>query len=183
MNLKNTKIEGLKLFKLETFKDNRGCFYETFNKKKYNTILNNVDFVQENHSSSIKGVLRGLHFQKPPFSQSKLVQCIKGEVMDVALDLRNSSDTYGQFEITILSELNKKQIFIPKGFAHGFLVLSDSAILTYKVDNYYNPSSESGILWNDPDLNINWNFLHSEIIVSEKDQKLFNFKNFISPFQ
>ena len=141
-----------------------------------------INFVQENESQSSKGVLRGLHFQNPPYTQSKLVRCVKGVVLDVALDLRKMSQSYGQFETTILSHENKKQLFIPKGFAHGFIVLSDSAIFSYKVDNYYNFESESGLIWNDPDLKIDWKTNKKEIIVSEKDSKLPRFNNFLSPF-
>jgi dTDP-4-dehydrorhamnose 3,5-epimerase len=178
MNLIKPKIDGLIILKPTIINDNRGYFMESYNKKS----LNNIDFVQDNESSSFRGVLRGLHFQKPPFAQSKLVRCVKGKVLDIALDLRKNSKTYGQFETTILSDDNKEQLLIPKGFAHGFVVLSHSAILCYKVDNYYNFESESGVLWNDPDLNINWKIKKSEIIVSEKDKNLPTFKKIISPF-
>jgi dTDP-4-dehydrorhamnose 3,5-epimerase len=141
-----------------------------------------VNFVQENESESSRGVLRGLHFQNPPYMQSKLVRCVKGVVLDVALDLRKDSKTYGMFESAILTAENKNQLFIPKGFAHGFVVLSETAILSYKVDNYYNPESESGIIWDDHDLNIDWKLDKAEIIVSEKDTKLSSFINFVSPF-
>lgn len=163
-------------------KDKRGYFLESFNQKKIDKLLGHVNFVQQNESKSSRGVLRGLHFQKPPHAQSKLVSCVKGIVLDVALDLRSNSITYGQFETTILSEDNKKQLFIPKGFAHGFVVLSDYAIFSYKVDNYYNPDFESGLIWNDPELNIEWEINKSEIIVSQRDSKLQNFNNFITPF-
>ena len=138
MNLIKTKIDGLILLKPTIFNDDRGYFMESFDQKKINKLLGNINFVQENESQSSKGVLRGLHFQNPPYTQSKLVRCVKGVVLDVALDLRKMSQSYGQFETTILSHENKKQLFIPKGFAHGFIVLSDSAIFSYKVDNYYN---------------------------------------------
>jgi dTDP-4-dehydrorhamnose 3,5-epimerase len=182
MNLIKTKIDGLILLKPSIFKDKRGYFMESFNQKNINKLLGNVNFVQDNESKSYKGVLRGLHFQKPPMAQAKLVRCIKGEILDVALDLRKDSKTYGMFETTLLSEENKNQLFIPKGFAHGFVVLSQSAIVSYKVDNYYNPQSESGIIWNDPDLNIDWKINKKEIRVSEKDTKLSTYNNFISPF-
>ncbi len=183
MNLIKTMIDGLVLLKPNVFKDHRGYFFESFNQKKINKLFNNVNFVQDNESESSKGVLRGLHFQNPPYSQSKLVRCINGAVLDVVLDLRKSSRTYGTFETNLLSEENKNQLFIPKGFAHGFVVLSQTAIFSYKVDKYYNPDYESGILWNDPDLKIDWKIPKDQIVVSEKDKKLLNFKNFISPFK
>ena len=182
MNLIKTKIDGLVVLQPTIFKDNRGSFMETFNKNNINNLFGDINFIQDNQSESFRGVLRGLHFQKPPFTQTKLVHCLKGRVLDVALDLRKDSKTYGCFEKTILSDDNYKQMFIPKGFAHGFVVLSESAIFSYKVDNYYNPDSESGILWNDTDLNIDWKMKKAEIIVSEKDAKLTTFNNFISPF-
>ena len=172
MNLIKTKLDGLVVLKPTVFKDNRGYFMESYNQKNINKLLGNVNFVQDNESESSRGVLRGLHFQKPPYTQAKLVRCLKGSVLDVVLDLRKDSKTYGIFETISLTEENKKQLFIPKGFAHGFIVLSKSAILSYKVDNYYNPESESGIIWNDPDLNIDWRINKNEIIVSEKDKNL-----------
>ena len=182
MNLIKTKLDGLVVLKPTVFKDNRGYFMESYNQKNINKLLGNVNFIQDNESESSRGVLRGLHFQKPPYTQAKLVRCLKGGVLDVALDLRKDSKTYGIFETISLTEENKKQLFIPKGFAHGFIVLSKSAILSYKVDNYYNPESESGIIWNDPDLNIDWRINKKEIIVSEKDKSLPTFNNFINPF-
>ena len=182
MNLIKTMIDGLVLLKPNVFKDHRGYFFESYNQKKINKLFNNVNFVQDNESESSKGVLRGLHFQNPPYSQSKLVRCINGAVLDVVLDLRKSSRTYGMFETNLLSEENKNQLFIPKGFAHGFIVLSESAIFSYKVDNYYNADSESGIIWDDIDLNINWRINKEEIILSEKDINLQSFKSFVSPF-
>lgn len=182
MNLIKTKLDGLVVLKPTVFKDNRGYFMESYNQKNINKLLGNVNFVQDNESESSRGVLRGLHFQKPPYTQAKLVRCLKGGVLDVALDLRKDSKTYGIFETISLTEENKKQLFIPKGFAHGFIVLSKSAILSYKVDNYYNPESESGIIWNDPDLNIDWKINKNEIIVSEKDKNLPTFNEIINPF-
>jgi dTDP-4-dehydrorhamnose 3,5-epimerase len=182
MNLIKTMIDGLVLLQPTIFKDHRGYFMESFNKKNINNLIGDINFVQDNESESSRGVLRGLHFQNPPYAQAKLVRCLKGSVLDVALDLRKDSKTYGHFESTILSDKNKKQLFIPKGFAHGFIVLSETAIFSYKVDNYYNPDSESGILWSDPDLNIDWSINKTEIIVSEKDKKLSTFNNFVSPF-
>ena len=182
MNLIKTKLDGLVVLRPTVFKDNRGYFMESYNQKNINKLLGNVNFIQDNESESSRGVLRGLHFQKPPYTQAKLVRCLKGGVLDVALDLRKDSKTYGIFETISLTEENKKQLFIPKGFAHGFIVLSKSAILSYKVDNYYNPESESGIIWNDPDLNIDWNINKNEIIVSEKDKNLPTFNEIINPF-
>ena len=182
MNLIKTKLDGLVVIKPTIFKDNRGYFMESYNQKNVNKLLGNVNFVQDNESESSRGVLRGLHFQKPPYAQTKLVRCLKGKVLDVALDLRNDSKTYGMIETILLSEENKEQLFIPKGFAHGFVVLSESATLSYKVDNYYKPEFESGIIWNDPDLNIDWRINKSEIVVSEKDTKLQPFNNFVTPF-
>ena len=182
MNLIKTKLDGLVVLKPTVFKDNRGYFMESYNQKNINKLLGNVNFVQDNESESSRGVLRGLHFQKPPYTQAKLVRCLKGSVLDVVLDLRKDSKTYGIFENISLTEENKKQLFIPKGFAHGFIVLSKSAIFSYKVDNYYNQDSESGIIWNDPDLNIDWKINKNEIIVSEKDKNLPTFNEIISPF-
>lgn len=181
MNVIKTKMDGLIILKPKPIKDSRGYFIETFNKKNLKT-LNNINFVQENESNSHKGVIRGLHYQSPPFSQSKLVRCVQGKVLDVALDLRKNSITYGQTLSTILSQQNKEQLFIPKGFAHGFIVLSESAIICYKVDNYYRPESEGGVLWKDKDLNIDWILEEDKIFVSEKDKNLPTFKKIISPF-
>ena len=182
MNLIKTTIDDLVLLKPTIFKDHRGYFMESFHKKNINNLIGDVNFVQENESESSRGVLRGLHFQKPPYAQAKLVRCLKGNVLDVALDLRKDSKTYGCFETTLLSEENKNQLFIPKGFAHGFVVLSETAIFSYKVDNYYNSDSESGILWNDPDLKIDWKIPKDEIIISEKDNNLPTFNNINNPF-
>ena len=182
MNLIKTKLDGLVVLKPTIFKDNRGYFIESYNQKNINKLLGNVNFVQDNESESSRGVLRGLHFQKPPYAQAKLVRCLKGSVLDVVLDLRKDSKTYGIFETTLLTQENKKQLFIPKGFAHGFVVLSETAIFSYKVDNYYNPDFESGVLWNDLDLNIDWKINKKEIIVSEKDKSLSTFNNIINPF-
>lgn len=144
--------------------------------------MGKISFVQDNESKSSKGVLRGLHFQKPPFEQTKLVRCIEGEVLDVAVDIRTNSKTYGHHVKVLLSGENKRQLFVPKGFVHGFLVLSESAILAYKVDNVYAPDYDSGIRWNDPTLKIPWGFNENEILVSEKDSKLSLFSEFKSPF-
>ena len=182
MKLIETKIEDLIILEPTVFEDKRGYFLESYNQKKFEQIVGEVSFVQDNESKSVRGVLRGLHFQKPPFDQAKLVRCIKGKVLDVAVDIRNGSKTYGQHVALELSCENKKQLFVPRGFAHGFLVLSDSAIFTYKVDNIYAPNFDSGIYWNDPKLNISWDVNESEILVSEKDSKLSLFSDFQSPF-
>ncbi len=182
MNLIKRTIDGLILLKPTVFKDERGYFMESYNQKNINKLLGNVHFVQDNESKSSKGVLRGLHFQKPPFSQAKLVRCLEGEILDVALDLRKESRTYGLFETTLLSDKNKNKLFIPKGFAHGFIVLSESAIVSYKVDNYYDPNYESGVLWNDTDLNIDWKIKADEVILSEKDKNLSPLAKIINPF-
>ena len=150
-----TGIEGLYVLKPTVFEDNRGFFMESYNKKDFEEIGIPNEFVQDNHSKSSKGVLRGLHFQKQ-YPQSKLVRVIKGEVYDVAVDLRKDSKTYGKYYGVILSEENKLQFFIPKGFAHGFLVLSDEAEFVYKCDDFYHPGDEGGLIWNDKTINVNW---------------------------
>ena len=182
MNLIKRTIDGLILLKPTVFKDERGYFMESYNLKRANKLLGDIHFVQDNESKSSKGVLRGLHFQKPPFAQAKLVRCLKGEILDVALDLRKKSRTYGLFETILLSDKNKNQLFIPKGFAHGYVVLSESAIVSYKVDNYYDPNYESGVLWNDTDLNIDWKIKADEVILSEKDKNLSPLAKIINPF-
>ncbi len=182
MNLIKRTIDGLILLKPTIFKDERGYFMESYNQKNINKLFGDIYFVQDNESESSRGVLRGLHFQKPPFAQAKLVRCLKGEILDVALDLRKKSRTYGLFETTLLSDKNKNKLFIPKGFAHGFVVLSESAIVSYKVDNYYDPNYESGVLWNDTDLNIDWKIKADEVILSEKDKNLSPLAKIINPF-
>ena len=172
-----TFIEGLFIIEPTVFGDERGFFMETYHTKEFYEAGINVTFVQDNHSKSKKGVLRGLHFQyKNP--QGKLVRVIKGEVYDVAVDLRKGSSTYGKWEGVILSEENKKQFYVPEGFAHGFLVLSDDAEFTYKCTNFYDADDEGGILWNDPDVGIEWPINNiNEIISSEKDKKLKKLKD------
>ncbi len=178
MKINKTFIEDLLIIEPQLFKDERGFFYESYNK---NNLDIDIDFVQDNESKSYKGVIRGLHFQAPPFEQTKLVRCISGNILDVAVDLRTSSKTYGKFFSIELSSENNKQLFVPKGFAHGFQVLSETAIVNYKVDNFYNPKSDSGIIWNDKDLSIDWN-LDIKPIISLKDLKLISFKELKSPF-
>ncbi len=170
MNFIKTKIEGLIIIEPTVFGDDRGFFMETYNQQVFAQNGIDVTFVQDNHSQSTKGVLRGLHFQKPPFAQDKLVRCTCGEVLDVAVDIRKDSPTFGQYESVLLTQDNKKQFFIPKGFAHAFLVLSDIADFQYKCSNFYNKESEGGILWNDSQINIDWPKLESEFILSEKDK-------------
>ena len=182
MRFIKTKIKDLIILEPEIFGDSRGYFIESYNQKKFEDIVGKVLFVQDNESKSTKGVLRGLHFQKPPFDQAKLVRCIAGKVLDVAVDLRKRSKTYGQHIVVELSSENKRQLFVPSGFAHGFLVLSDNAIFSYKVDNVYAPDYDSGIRWNDSKLNIKWGVDDSDILVSDKDSNLPFFSDFKSPF-
>ena len=178
MKINKTFIEDLLIIEPQLFKDDRGFFYESYNK---NNLDINIVFVQDNESKSYKGVIRGLHFQVPPFEQTKLVRCVSGNILDVAVDLRTNSKTYGKsFSIELSSE-NNRQLFVPKGFAHGFQVLSEIAIVSYKVDNYYNPDSDSGLIWNDKDLSIDWK-QDLKPILSEKDLKLISFKELKSPF-
>ncbi|HBK71948.1 MAG TPA: dTDP-4-dehydrorhamnose 3,5-epimerase [Flavobacteriaceae bacterium] len=179
MNIEKTFIEDLLIITPNVFTDKRGYFLESYNKKKHEALLN-IDFVQDNESLSQKNVLRGLHFQKPPHAQAKLVRVIKGAVLDVVVDIRNNSETYGKYYKQILSEENKTQLYVPKGFAHGFLVLEENTIFSYKCSNYYNKESEGAILWNDSTLDIDWNV--DQPIISEKDKVAENFTSFISPF-
>ena len=183
MKIIKTKIPDLLIFEPKVFEDDRGYFLESFNHKKIEEVIGNISFVQDNESRSSKGVLRGLHFQTPPYAQAKMVRCIEGEVLDVTVDIRKKSKTYGKHIALKLTGENKKQLFIPRGFAHGFIVLSDEAVFAYKVDNIYSPKYENGIRWNDKVLNIDWKFDESLIHLSEKDKKLTNFSNLESPFK
>lgn len=171
-----TNIEGVYIIEPKVFGDNRGYFMETYSERDFFEAGLKYKFVQDNQSKSKKGVLRGLHFQKT-FPQAKLVRVIKGEVFDVAVDLRKDSKTYGKWVGVILSEENKKQFMIPRGFAHGFLVLSDIAEFTYKCDEFYHPEDEGGIMWNDKDVNVIWPKIEGEILLSEKDKLHFSFKD------
>ena len=180
MKINKTFIEDLLIIQPQLFKDDRGFFYESYNKNNLDKVVN-VVFVQDNESKSNKGVIRGLHFQKPPYAQTKLIRCISGSILDVAVDLRKNSKTYGKSFSVELSSENNKQLFVPKGFAHGFQVISDEAIVNYKVDNFYNPKSDSGIIWNDKDLSIDWN-LDTKPVLSVKDLNLISFKELKSPF-
>lgn len=172
-----TEIDGVYIIEPKVFCDARGYFMEAWKQAEFNEHIGKVDFIQDNESKSSYGVLRGLHYQKGDLSQAKLVRVIKGKVLDVAVDIRKSSPTFGKHVMVELSEDNKRQFFIPRGFAHGFLVLSEEAIFTYKVDNPYAPQAETGIRWNDPDLAIEWPIDFSEVQTSEKDLKQPFFKN------
>ena len=182
MKFIETEIEDLIIIEPVIFEDMRGYFFESYNQDKFEKTIGKISFFQDNESKSSKGVLRGLHFQKPPFEQAKLVRCIEGEVLDVAVDIRQNSKTFGKHISILLSGENKRQLFVPRGFAHGFLVLSESATLAYKVDNIYAPDHDAGIRWNDKKLNIQWGIEDSEVIVSEKDAKLPFFSKLKSPF-
>jgi len=164
-----TEIEGVYVIQPKVFNDERGYFMEAWKQAEFNENIGKVEFIQDNESKSSFGVLRGLHYQKGETSQSKLVRVIKGRVLDVAVDIRKSSPTFGKHVMVELSEENKRQFFIPRGFAHGFLVLSEEAIFTYKVDNPYSPKTEAGIRWNDPDLAIEWPIDPAKVQTSEKD--------------
>ena len=182
MNFIKTKIPEVVVIEPKVFGDHRGYFFESFNQKEFKEHIGDINFVQDNESKSTYGVLRGLHFQKPPFEQAKLVRCIKGKVLDVAVDLRIDSKTYGKHVTVELSEENKRQLYVPRGFAHGFVVLSKEAIFAYKVDNTYAPIYDSGIAWDDKDLAIEWEIAANEVKLSEKDQKLMSFSELDSPF-
>lgn len=181
MEIITTKINDLLIIKPNVYSDARGYFFESYNKELFLSKGIDQNFVQDNESKSMKGVLRGLHFQKPPFAQGKLVRVLKGAVLDVAVDLRKSSSTYGQWESIELTEDNKFMYWIPPGFAHGFLTLEDHTVFFYKCTNVYNKSSEGSILWNDPDLKIDWG-QGIEPLLSDKDKIAPNFKDFCSPF-
>lgn len=170
MNFIETKLQGCFILEPKIINDERGYFMESFNERTFNEgVKSAVHFVQDNQSFSTKGVLRGLHYQTGAHAQAKLVRVLQGEVLDVAVDLRLDSPTYGQYESVVLSAENHKQFFIPRGFAHGFLVLSDTATFFYKCDNFYNKESEGGLLYSDSSININWNFPHENMLISDKD--------------
>jgi dTDP-4-dehydrorhamnose 3,5-epimerase len=177
MNIIDTKIQDVKIIEPRVFEDERGYFFESFNEKSFLEKVCKTKFVQDNESKSSKGVLRGLHYQLPPYAQSKLVRVVKGEVYDVAVDIRKGSPTFGKYVGVLLSEDNKKQFFIPRGFAHGFLVLSEEAIFSYKCDNFYNTESERSIIYNDGDLNIDWDIYTDKYLLSDKDKQAGSFKN------
>jgi dTDP-4-dehydrorhamnose 3,5-epimerase len=171
MDFKKTAIEGVYIIEPRVFNDARGYFFEAWKKEEFEKNIGPIEFVQDNESKSSYGVLRGLHYKKGAASQSKLVRVIKGKVLDVAVDIRKSSPTFGQHVMVELSDENKRQFFIPRGFAHGFLVLSDEAVFTYKVDNPYAPQAEAGICWNDPAIGIDWPIDPKDVLTSEKDMK------------
>jgi dTDP-4-dehydrorhamnose 3,5-epimerase len=179
MEIETFDIEGLLLLKPKVFGDNRGYFIESFNKEKFKELTGiKNDFIQDNESKSNYGVLRGLHFQRPPYSQAKLVRVIQGEVLDVTVDLRTFSPTYGQHRTFYLTGKNKHQVYVPKGFGHGFLVLSESAIFAYKVDNIYAPTHDDGIMYNDKAFNIDWEIDTKSLLLSSKDKGLQSFEKY-----
>ncbi len=172
MSWMKTNFEGVWVFEPKIWHDQRGYFVETFNSSTLPEPLKSITFVQDNEAKSTRGVLRGLHYQLQPHAQSKLVRCVTGEVLDIIVDVRPGSITYGQHLSVILNEINKKQLFVPHGFAHGYAVLSETAIFAYKCDNYYAPGTEGGLLFDDPALGINWILPRAEMVVSDKDKVL-----------
>ena len=169
MEVIKTKIEGLLIIEPRVFRDPRGYFFESYSERDFEAAVGSVHFVQDNESQSVHGVIRGLHFQRPPFTQTKLVRCVRGAVLDVAVDIRIGSPTFGQHVAVELSEDNHRQFFIPKGFAHGFSVLSDTAVFQYKCDEFYHPEADGGICLDDPALGIDWRIPTAEAILSQKD--------------
>ena len=182
MEIIKTAIEGLLIIKPTVYGDMRGYFFNSYNEKEFREAVGEIHFVQDNESKSHKGVIRGLHFQLPPHAQAKLITCVHGRVLDVAVDLRKDSPTYGRYVTAELSQENHLQFFIPRGFAHGFVALEPDSVIQYKCDNYYAPGMEGGISVYDPDLAIDWKIDQSKAILSEKDKKHPLFKDFISPF-
>ncbi|MAY84838.1 MAG: dTDP-4-dehydrorhamnose 3,5-epimerase [Flavobacteriales bacterium] len=180
MEILETGFKGLLIIKPKVFKDDRGFFFESYNREKMKEIGFDETFVQDNLSKSQKGVLRGMHFQKPPYAQGKLIQVIKGAVLDVVVDIRKNSETYGQHFSIEIDDKDKNQLYVPEGFAHGFLTLEDNTIFSYKCTNNYNKEAEGALMWNDPDLNISWPIENP--IISEKDQVADAFSGFVSPF-
>ena len=183
MKFIKTAIQDLYIIEPTVFGDERGYFLESFNLENFQKNIFPIEFIQDNESKSVKGVLRGLHFQKPPFEQAKLVRCIEGNVIDVAVDIRKGSPTYGMHLAVELSGENKRQLFVPRGFAHGFSVLTESAVFAYKVDNIYAPEFDAGIRYDDKDLDIDWGLHEDDVLLSVKDKKLLSFKSFESPFK
>jgi dTDP-4-dehydrorhamnose 3,5-epimerase len=177
MPFHTTDIPGLLVFEPNVFEDSRGCFFESYNEKTFREAGIDFRWVQDNQSSSAQGVIRGLHYQVPPFAQTKLVRVLKGKILDVVVDIRKGSPTFGKSYCKVLSAKNKRQLFIPKGFAHGFSVLSEKAEVIYKCDEYYNKESEAGIIYNDPELNIDWGIPAEDAVISEKDKSLPLFKD------
>ena len=169
MNVIKTQLEGVVIIEPRIFNDARGYFFESFSQRDFNQQVREVTFVQDNESKSSYGVLRGLHYQKPPYTQSKLVRVVKGAVLDVAVDIRKGSPTFGKYVAVELTEDNHRQFFVPRGFAHGFSVLTDTAVFQYKCDNFYAPQSEGAIAWNDPDIGIDWRIPADKVLLSAKD--------------
>lgn len=182
MEIIKTDIEGVVILEPRVFTDARGYFFESYSKRVFDELVGPVDFVQDNESCSSRGVMRGLHFQRPPYTQAKLVRCVRGRVLDVAVDIRKGSPTYGQHVAVELTEENHRQFFVPRGFAHGFAVLSDTAVFQYKCDNYYHPEADGGIAITDATLGIDWRIDASHAILSEKDTLHPMLKDFESPF-
>lgn len=182
MEIIKTAIEGVVILEPRIFRDSRGYFFESYSKKEFDEKVGPVDFVQDNESCSSYGVMRGLHFQRPPYCQAKLVRCVKGRVLDVAVDIRKGSPTYGKHVAVELSDDNHRMFFIPHGFAHGFAVLSDVAVFQYKCDNYYHPEADGGISIQDSALGIDWKIDAANAILSEKDLKHPLLKDFLTPF-
>lgn len=182
MNIIKTIIDGVVIIEPRIFEDSRGYFFESFSQREFDEKVRPITFVQDNESKSSYGVMRGLHFQRPPFTQSKLVRCVKGAVLDVAVDIRKGSKTYGQHVAVELTEDNHRQFFIPKGFAHGFVVLSDVAVFQYKCDEFYHPEADCGISITDESLGIDWKIPSNKAILSEKDTKHTLLRDFDSPF-
>lgn len=184
MEVTKTEIEGVLILEPKVFGDNRGYFFESFNAREFAEKTGvDVNFVQDNESKSRYGVLRGLHFQLPPYTQSKLVRVVKGRVLDVAVDIRKGSPTYGKYVSCEMSEDNKLQFFVPKGFAHGFCVLSEETVFQYKCDNFYHPEAEGAIAWNDPAIAIQWPIATNKVILSDKDMHHPSLNDFVSPFK
>ena len=182
MEVINTAIDGVVIIEPKVFKDQRGYFFESFSQREFEAKVRKINFVQDNESMSSYGVMRGLHFQRPPYTQSKLVRCVKGKVLDVAVDIRKGSPTYGKHVAVELSEDNHRQFFVPRGFAHGFAVLSDTAVFQYKCDNFYAPQADGGISIKDESLGIDWKIPTDMVILSEKDTLHSCLKDFDSPF-
>jgi len=184
MKVTETNLKGCFIIEPQVFVDKRGYFFESFHKEKFQQLTNiEVDFLQDNEAFSNRGVVRGLHFQKGQYAQAKLIRVVKGKVLDIVVDLRSGSKTFGKHFSIILSGENKKQLFVPRGFAHGYAVLEDNTLFSYKCDNYYNKESEGGVIYNDKDLQIDWMLEENEIQLSEKDIKLTNFKTIFERFK
>lgn len=182
MNVVKTSIDGVVIIEPRIFEDERGYFYESFSQREFEEKVCNTVFVQDNQSKSTYGVIRGLHFQRPPYAQSKLVRCVSGKVLDVVVDIRKNSPTFGKFVAVELSGENHRQLFIPRGFAHGYAVLSDEAVFQYKCDNFYNKESEGAIAWNDPEINIDWLLPADKVVLSAKDRMNKKLSESVTPF-